>query len=288
MVLPPASSAAQPLGEGIDELRVADGLDAYRALVGARVLEERWDELEKEGAHWPRRLEAGSAGTVVSAALAIGREDWVFGEGNELALALVRGATLSDFIAHAFGRGPNPWSVRARRTLGADLRNGAHVTHGAGVAWAAKIERRDVAVLVTFASDITTTGEFHNGINFAGVYKAPVVFLCRTPERAASGEHAADVGSAYGILGRTCSGADFQAVAQAVREARKRAVAGLGPTFLEVSVPDADGALASLRRSLEERGLLDAEREERIGSEAAAEIDRAVSEFVVPTRRRPE
>ena len=294
-----------------DDTRLPHLLESYRGLVRARVLESRWAELEEKGANLPRRAARGVEAALAGAAFALGAEDWVLGEGTELPVPFLRGATLSEFVAHAFGRAPNPWNARARRTLASDLRNGAHVTQGVGVAWGAKIERRDVAVLVTFDDAIRTTGEFHNGVNFAGVFKAPAIFLCLTTlAQEASAERAADFAAAYGIASAVCDGCDFFAVAHAVGDARKRAASGLGPTLLEARIDEAraskDDALVSLRRHLESRGFFDVEHEARTESEAASEIALALSEFapgaaatatasvapesriVVPTRRRTE
>ncbi|WP_394820867.1 thiamine pyrophosphate-dependent enzyme [Pendulispora albinea] len=297
------------------ETRLPHLLEAYRCLVRARALEVRWGELEQRGAMVPTPAEPGGDIPTVAAGFALGADDWVVGEGNEVALALLRGATLAAFVAHAFGRGPHPWHARARRTVASDWRNGAHVTQGVGVAWGAKIERRELAVLVTFADAIAETGEFHNGVNLAGVFKAPAIFLAVTRSDRPSpepqdAEHAAHLASAYGISAQVCDGSDFFAVARAVSEARRRAVAGLGPTFLEARVPRAQAlpqdTAAALRRHLEARGAFDPEREARLEVEAAAEIERAVTELgagaapvarhavvlpesriVVPTNRRP-
>jgi TPP-dependent pyruvate/acetoin dehydrogenase alpha subunit len=285
MVLPSVavSASAHSGVEGSNDL-----LEAYRAIVRAHALEARWEELE--GAALPPKMRPGAI-ALAAAALALGRDDWAFGEGHERVLALLRGVTLADFVAHAFGRGPNPWSSRARRTLGADIHNGAYITHAAGVAWAAKMEKRELAVLAVCSEDIASTGEFHNGVNFAGVFKAPLVLLSLVRE--ARAEHAADVASAYGIVGRACDGTDFEAVSDAVREARKRALAGQGPTLIEAGVGDSSDVaplLLFLGRLLEARGISPGEREERFAREAGEEITTALARerIVVPTGRRPE
>ena len=308
--VPPSDSRAIA---DVAEARLPDLLESYRSLVRARALEARWGELEQKGAVMPRRAAAGEEAAMAGAGFALGSEDWVLGEGTEVVLALSRGATLSEFVANAFGRGPNPWNVRERRTLASDLRNGAHVTQGVGVAWGAKIERRPAVVLVTFGEELTATGEFHNGVNFAGVFKAPAIFLTVTRARTSSGdpengERPADWGSAYGISSQVCDGADFFAVAQTVGEARRHALAGLGPTLIEARLASGQGAgdaVMALRRHLEPRGLFDAEHEARVESAASAELDRALTKFgavaiasyaaslapesriVVPTGRRP-
>ena len=261
------------------DARLPELLEAYRAAVKARAFEARRDELEQKGAVLPRRVVPVVEDAFAGAALSLGADDWVVGEGTETGLALARGATLAEFVAHACGRGGNPWNVRERRTVSSDLRNGAHITQAAGIAWGAKIERRSLAVLVTFTDDIVTTGEFHNGVNFAGVFKVPAIFLCT------SQAPLIDVAPAYGIASTVCQAADFLSVAQAVAEARKRALAGLGPTFVEARIEDARES--SLRRHLEARGFFNMEQEARLLAEAHAEIERALVDFV-PTGRRPE
>ncbi|WP_394851249.1 thiamine pyrophosphate-dependent enzyme [Pendulispora rubella] len=273
-------SPVAPLEDDVADARLPELLEVYRAVVRARALEARRDELEQKGGALPRRAAFVPEDAFAGATFSLGADDWLVGEGTETALALARGATLADFVAHAFGRGRNPWNVRERRTVSSDLRNGAHITQAAGIAWGAKIERRALAVLVTFTDDIVTTGEFHNGVNFAGVFKAPVVFLC-TSQTALI-----DVAPAYGIASTVCQAADFSSVARAVADARKRALAGLGPTFVEARIEDARG-MTPLRRHLEARGLFNAEQEASLLAEAHSEIDRALSDFV-PTGRRTE
>src|SRR5438046_1273883 len=83
---------------------------------------------------------------------------------------------------HAPSKGrqmPDHYGSRVARFTSISSPVGTQITQAAGFAWAAKIKKEDVATLVYFGEGATSSGEFHNGLNFAGVFKAPVVLFCR-------------------------------------------------------------------------------------------------------------
>jgi len=119
---------------------------------------------------------------------------------------------------------------------------GTQITHAVGFAWAAKLRKDDVATAVYFGDGATSSAEFHTGMNFAGVYKTPTIFLCRNngwaisvpTERQTASRTFADKGIAYGVRGVRCDGNDALAVYRTVREAIDRAAAGEGSTLVEM------------------------------------------------------
>jgi len=102
--------------------------------------------------------------------------------------------------------------------------------------------RKDPLVaMVYFGEGATSSNEFHNGLNFAGVFKTPNVFVCRNngwaisvpAERQTASATFAAKGVAYGIPGVRCDGNDLFAVIKTTREAVARAARGEGPTLIE-------------------------------------------------------
>jgi 2-oxoisovalerate dehydrogenase E1 component alpha subunit len=118
---------------------------------------------------------------------------------------------------------------------------GTQITQAVGFAWAAKMKKEDLAALVYFGEGATSSNEFHNGMNFAGVFKTPVVFICRNNgwaisvpcERQTASETFAGKGVAYGIPGVRVDGNDVFAVIKVTRDAIARAARGEGSTLIE-------------------------------------------------------
>jgi TPP-dependent pyruvate/acetoin dehydrogenase alpha subunit len=165
---------------------------------------------------------------------------------------------------------------------------GTHIPHAVGAAWAARIRGASAATLVYFGEGATSSGDFHTGLNFAGVTRAPVIAVCKNNGLAISTPASKQTASAgfavkavaYGLRGVCVDGADVLAVYSVVREARARAVAGQGGTLVEAVIPGNDAAdpIARMRRHLDSRGLGGTEREARLLAEVSSDVDRALAE----------
>ncbi len=118
---------------------------------------------------------------------------------------------------------------------------GTQITQAVGFAWAAKMKKDDLVTLTYFGEGATSSNEFHNGLNFGGVFKTPTVFFCRNngwaisvpSERQTGSATFAEKGVAYGVPGVRVDGNDIFAVIKATREAVARASRGEGPTLIE-------------------------------------------------------
>jgi len=118
---------------------------------------------------------------------------------------------------------------------------GTHVPHAAGLAWGKKLKGERACAIAYFGDGATSEGAFHEGANFAGVMRAPLILLCNNNQWAIStplsaqthAETLADKAVGYGIPGVRVDGGDVLAVYEATREAVDRARAGEGPTFIE-------------------------------------------------------
>ena len=118
---------------------------------------------------------------------------------------------------------------------------GTQIPIGAGAAWGAKLRGDKIAVLVYFGDGATSKGDFHEGLNLAGVFSLPVVFFCQNNhwaisvplKRQTAARTLAQKAIAYGFPGIQVDGNDVFAVYKATAEALARARAGDGPTFIE-------------------------------------------------------
>lgn len=118
------------------------------------------------------------------------------------------------------------------------------VPHAVGIALAAKMRQEPLVAYVSFGEGSSNQGDFHEGANFAGIHKLPVILFCEnnkyaisTPlSKQLSAKHVADRAIGYGMPGVTIDGIDPLAVYKAVKEARERGLRGEGPTLIEVEV----------------------------------------------------
>jgi pyruvate dehydrogenase E1 component alpha subunit len=285
-----------------DELAVA----LYEQMVLARELDDRLVALQREGRITSHSSAAGEEAAIVGAAAALRDEDWVFLASREIAAALWRGMPLAACAHHVLGtarsagKGRNvhaPPFWKPTRVASVSPLSGTHIPHAVGVAWAARVRKEDVAALVFFGEGATSSADFHTGLNFAGVTRAPVLALCRNNGWASSTPASSQTASAgfavkavaYGLHGVRVDGGDVIAVLSVVREARTRASAGEGGTLIEaVTAPRQENEpdlawsrrdpIARMRRYLEARGLTSPERDGLLTTEVRADVERALAE----------
>ena len=186
---------------------------------------------------------------------------------------------------------------------------GTHPLHAVGTAWAAKIRKDNIVTIAYFGDGATSKGDFHEAMNFAGVYKTPTIFFCQNNQFAISvprkiqtaSETIAQKAIAYGMVGIQVDGNDLFAVYAATKEAIERARSGGGPALIEgvtyrfgphTTADDPTkyrseeemepwkplDPLVRLRLYLKGRGLWNEEVEKRVTEEAQQEIDQVVKE----------
>lgn len=115
------------------------------------------------------------------------------------------------------------------------------VPHAVGIALAGKMEQKDLVTFVTFGEGSSNQGDFHEGANFAGVHKLPVIFMCENNKYAISVpiekqlacEKVSDRAPGYGMPGITVDGNDPLEVYRVVKEAADRGRRGEGPSLVE-------------------------------------------------------
>ncbi len=118
---------------------------------------------------------------------------------------------------------------------------GTQTLHAVGIAWAFKLRKEQRAVLCFFGEGATSTGDFHEAMNFASLLKAPVVFCCvnnqwaisTSASRQTASQTFAQKALAYDMPTMQVDGNDLFASYKATRDAVERARAGKGPSFIE-------------------------------------------------------
>jgi len=222
----------------------------YEQMVQVREFDRRMLMLQRQGRIGFYGPILGQEAATIGSIAALEECDWVFPALREGAAAMMRGLPLTEAIAQLVGNSldrckgrqmPCHYTYKEGHYTAMSSVIGTQISHAVGAAMAAKI-RGDKVVIIGYLGDgATSASDFHAGMNFAGVYKAPVVLFCQNNQWAISvpaaqqsaSETIAIKGQAYGIPSVRVDGNDVLAVYVATKEARERAARGDGPTFIE-------------------------------------------------------
>lgn len=269
-----------------------------------RIVDDRMMRLQRQGRLGFYMKAIGEEATHFAVA-ALRPTDWVFPSYREQGAWFWRGYTIADYVNQLFGNAQDPikgrqmpvhHSARWLNLVSISSPVGTQIPQAVGAAYAARAAGTDTVALAFFGEGTSSTGEFHVGLNFAGVWKAPCVFVCRNNgwaisvplEKQTAARSFAAKAVGYGMPGVRVDGNDVLAVLAATGEAVARARAGLGPTLIEALTyrvqghsssddpsiyRDADAAaawerkdpLARLRGYLRARGLVSEAFEHELG-----------------------
>jgi pyruvate dehydrogenase E1 component alpha subunit len=228
-------------------------LDAYRLMVLSRTTDERCLGLQRQGRIGFYAPALGQEAAEIGCALATQPDDWMFPAYRELSIALARGASLTVLINQLIGNSgdvakgrqmPNHFAFADQHFVSASSPIGTQITQAVGAAMAAQRRKQPIVTVAFFGDGGTSSNDFHAGLNFAGVFRAPTIFFCQNNQWAISlprekqthSKTLAEKAEAYGFPGVMVDGLDLHAVYRAVAEARDRAVRGDGPTLIEAQV----------------------------------------------------
>ena len=233
-------------GLSIDEV-----VALYKGMVRTRLIDDQLEKLQRQGRIPFHVGSLGEEAAIIGSAAALRDQDWIVPCYREVGALLWRGYPLQRYLDHMYGNADDP--VRGRqmpdhtfsrqhRYLSVSAPIGTQIPHAVGLAMAMKQRGLDECAGVFFGDGATSSNDFHAAMNFAGVYGAPVLFLCRNNayaislpvERQTAASTLADKAAAYGVPSSRVDGNDVLAVWRAVREGVERAAAGGGPTFIEL------------------------------------------------------
>jgi pyruvate dehydrogenase E1 component alpha subunit len=222
----------------------------YEGMLTSRLLDERLLPLQRQGriGHYfeARGQEAGP----VAGAHVLDKSDYFVQGLREGSAAIYRGMPLGKYVAQILGSDSDVGRGRqmpchvcsaAIRHVSTSSCVASQIPHAVGLAMAAKIRREHHVALCFFGDGATSEDDFHAGLNFAGVFKPPVVFVCQNNQWAIStptatqtqSETLAVKGLAYAVPSLRVDGNDVLAMLVAIGDAVARARAGEGPSFIE-------------------------------------------------------
>ena len=232
-----------PDNELPEELGEKDLLEIFRSMVVLRVFDERAVALQRQGRLGTYALYWGEEATQAGPLYACSERDWIFPSYRQNAIGILRAVPASTIFAwwRGYGGREGFYNVREHRVGPICVPIATHLPHAVGVSWASKLRGERDASLVWFGDGATSEGDFHEAMNFAGVFKTPTIFFCVNNQWAISTpvhkqtavEVLADKAAAYGMPGIRVDGFDPIACWKATHDALERARAGGGPSFIE-------------------------------------------------------
>mgnify|MGYP006287924465 CR=1 FL=1 len=222
--------------DGEVELSAADVTDIYRLQVLARTFDEKAVSLHRQGRIGTYAPLQGQGAAQVGAAYALSADDYGFPTYRDHAMYLTRGHSLRNVLLHLLGAGNyvDREDPEGLRTFPPTIPIATQLPHAVGLGMAADYDGDEGVALASFGDGATSEGDFHEAMNFAGVYDAPVVFFCQNNqyaisvpmERQTASATIAQKADAYGFDGVRIDGNDVFAVYRAVSEALDRARRG--------------------------------------------------------------
>lgn len=212
----------------------------YRTMVLTRLFDDKALKLQRQG----RMLTFGSClgheGCQIGSAFAMEPDDWFFPYFREHGVQIARGIPLKYIYIYWMGSEDANLNLPPKNFTVA-IPVATQIPHAVGAAWAAKIRKQNIATIVYLGDGATSEGDFHEGMNFAGVFKTPTVFICENNQYAISlprekqtaSKTLAQKALAYGFEGIQVDGNDALAVYSATKAALTKAKSGGGPTLIE-------------------------------------------------------
>jgi pyruvate dehydrogenase E1 component alpha subunit len=278
----------------------------HRAMLLGRRFDERMLRLQRQGRIGTFAPIKGQEAAQIGSVATLRPTDWMVPSFRETAAMLWRGWTMEKVLLFFAGYLEGGQPAPDQRDLPICIPVGTQLPHAVGLAYAAQYRGDDAVVMVYCGDGATSEGDFHEAMNFAGVWHLPLVFVVQNNQWAISiplkkqthSRTIAQKALAYGFPGLQVDGNDLLAVYAASREAVERARRGDGPSLIEcvtyrlgmhttsddptkyrsteeVQAWERKDPLTRFGAYLQKRNLLDGGLDEQID----AEIARAVQSF---------
>ncbi|GBE24739.1 pyruvate dehydrogenase E1 component subunit alpha [bacterium BMS3Bbin02] len=300
-----------PDGELVGEspLPLDDIRRLYQAMVSARVYDRKCSAMQRQGRLATYAQFEGQEASQIGAVAALETQDWVVATYRDAGAMWFHGYPWVNLILGRTGDERGGHAPEGVNVTPPSITVGGHMIHAVGTSWASKIKGEDSVSLTFFGDGATSEGDFHEAMNFAGVYKTPTVFMCQNNgwaismprDRQTASPTIAHKSIAYGVAGALVDGNDLLAVYEVCKEAADRARTGGGATLIEAltyrmgphtTTDDPtryrtnDGVeewsrkdpIERVRRYLESEGVWDAEWQEAVETEESGRVEAAVDE----------
>ncbi len=315
-----ATRTTQQAGSRHKALGLSDQslLHMYRTMLTARLCDEAQFRLNRQGKAPFVVPVSGHEGCQIGSA-------WPFEKGKDvflpyyrdMGICLVAGMTARDVFLGVFGKRDDPssggrqmpahWSSRRLGIVTGSSPIATQIPHAAGVAYAMKLKGDGAVAGCWFGDGATSEGDWHEGLNFSGIHRLPIVWFCENNKYAISVplskqmavKDVAMRAEAYGFEGVVVDGNDVLGCYEASKRAVDKARSGGGPTLIEMKTyrfhphtSDDDDRTYRTRQEvdeakrkdpiilfgnyLKEKGLTDDEGIERLRGEVKGQVDAEV------------
>lgn len=239
----------------------------YRDMVLSRELDRRMLALQRQGRIGTYAMLEGQEAVQIGSALALDPGDYVFPSYREHGVQVARGLPIDVLLAYWKGLPNARWDMEKYRTAIVTVPIATQLPHAVGYSYVTKLRGENTVTAVYFGDGATSEVDFHSGMNFAGVWQTPTVFICANNlyaisvpyDKQTASETIAQKAAAYGFEGIRVDGMDVVAMYLATRQAIEKARNGGGPTLVEAMTyrygPHATADDPTLYRTREEEDL---------------------------------
>jgi pyruvate dehydrogenase E1 component alpha subunit len=214
---------------------------AYRDLLFERTVDAMAVSYQRQGRMYTYPPNLGQEAIHIAVGKVLTKEDWVVPAFRELGVYLAAGASLQEIFLYYRGNENGSKFIKAPKLLPISIPISSQLLHAVGLGFSVGF-KGDEGVVFAFVGDGgTSEGDFHEALNFAAVWQAPVVFIIQNNQFAISmpakqqtkSVNLAVKGIAYGIPSVKVDGNDLLAMYDAISYARQQAVQGKGPYLIE-------------------------------------------------------
>jgi len=207
----------------------------------ARAADAKALKLQRQGRLGTFASSRGHEACQGGVASAMQGSDWIFPYFRDLGIYVTLGFPLQDYFHYWMGNEAGNRTPEGMNIYSFAIPVASQILHAVGAGMAANYRKLRIAVVATFGDGATSEGDFHEAMNFAGVFRTPNVFVCYNNQFAISVPRSRQTASAtiaqkavaYGFRGVQVDGNDILAVSVAAKEAAETARSGGGPTLIE-------------------------------------------------------
>lgn len=216
-------------------------LKAYKDMLFARTADLQIVSYQRQGRIYTYPPNYGQEAISGAVGAIIGDNDWLVPAFREMGAMLAKGVTLKELFLYFMGYEDGSKFQNAKKTLPISVPIASQLLHAAGIGYEIKYNKKDEVVFAFVGDGGTSEGDFHEAVNFAGVWKVPVVFIIQnnqygisTPTRMQTASKSLAIKAvAYGVKGIKVDGNDYFAMYKAVEESVKACKNGEGPVLIE-------------------------------------------------------